>query len=296
MSAMPNILRPDRPKQIIAGLTLAAACLFSAHAAAAQTTRPGAQTRVDAENDPVLKAMLQELDRSTNDLQLKGFAKPFFIQYRIEDVDDFETKAEFGSTEGSSHSHQRVARVTVRVGDARTDSSGARGDGALEIAALDNDPLALRSSLWQATDQAYKNALAAYAQKQAELKEVQTQPQADDFSEEKPVVSLADPACLKVDEASWAERMATASGLYHTNPAASATERDIEYSSANFHARHHHMDCEQRGRYRAQGRNGIRRVLRLGHASRRWHAPRPLLCLDWPLGRRSRLARRIHPA
>jgi TldD protein len=219
----------DHPKQMIAALSLAAA-FFSAHAAAAQT-------RTDAEKDPVLKAMLQEMDRSTNDLQLKGFAKPFFIQYRIEDVDEFETKAEFGSTEGSSRTHQRVARVTVRVGDTRTDSSGARGDGALEIAALDNDPIALRSALWQATDQAYKNALAAYAQKQAELKEVQTPPQADDFSQEKPVISLADPACLKVDEQSWTERTAAASGVYRANPAVSANERDIEYSSANFEAR-----------------------------------------------------------
>ena len=66
----------------------------------------------------------------------------------------------------------------------------ARGDGALELTALDDDPIALRSSLWAATDQAYKAALAAYAQKQAELKQVQTPPQADDFSQEKPIISL----------------------------------------------------------------------------------------------------------
>ena len=35
--------------------------------------------------------MLTELDRSMSQLQLQGFAKPFFIQYRIEDVDDFQT-------------------------------------------------------------------------------------------------------------------------------------------------------------------------------------------------------------
>ena len=49
---------------------------------------------------------------------------------------------------------------------------------------LDNDPIALRSALWMATDQAYKGALAAYAQKQAALKQVQTPPQADDLSHE----------------------------------------------------------------------------------------------------------------
>ncbi len=141
-------------------------------------------TRADAEKDPLLKAMLQELDRSKSDLQLKGFEKPFFIQYRIEDVDTFDTRAEFGATEGSSHSHQRVARVTVRVGDYKTDSSGQRGDGALQLTALDNDPVAIRSALWSATDQAYKAAISSYAQKQAEIKQVQTPPQSDDFSKE----------------------------------------------------------------------------------------------------------------
>jgi TldD protein len=55
-----------------------------------------------------------------------------------------------------------------------------------------------------ATDQAYKGALAAYAQKQAELKQVQTPPQADDFSKETPVIRLEEPLKLKVDEAAWA--------------------------------------------------------------------------------------------
>ena len=87
-----------------------------------------------------------------------------------------------------------MARVTVRVGDYKTDSSGQRGDGAVQLTALDDDPIAIRSALWNATDQAYKSALAAYAQKQAELKQVQTPPQADDFSKQKPVISLADAA------------------------------------------------------------------------------------------------------
>ena len=138
--------------------------------------------------------MLQELDRSKNDLQLKGFEKPFFIQYRMEDVSTFDTRAEFGASEGSSRSHQRVARVTVRVGDYKTDSSGQRGDGAVQLTALDDDPIAIRSALWNATDQAYKNALSAYAQKQAELKQVQTPPQADDFSKQKAVIVARDSA------------------------------------------------------------------------------------------------------
>ena len=194
-----------------------------------------APTRADAEKDPVLKAMLAELDRSQSQLQLKGFEKPFYIQYRIEDVDDFDTKAAFGASQGANHAHQRIARVIVRVGDYKTDSSGGRGDGALQLAALDNDPIAIRTALWAATDQAYKAALAAYAQKQAELKQVETPPQADDFSHEKPLISLAPPLFLKLDEPAWEGRIAQASGLYRA--AANSSQQDIQYSTGEFHAR-----------------------------------------------------------
>jgi TldD protein len=216
----------------LAGVGLLTACLVVPCATSAQQP-----TRADAEKDPLLKAMLAELDRSMSQLQLKDFAKPFFIQYRIEEIDDFETKAAYGASEGSTRSHQRIARVVVRVGDYKTDSSGGRGDGTLELAGLDDDPIALRSALWTATDQAYKAALAAYAQKQAALKQVQTPPQADDFSHEKPLISLAEPVHLSLDQNAWAARVARTSGLYRTEASVNANQAQVQYSTVNFHAR-----------------------------------------------------------
>ena len=224
-------MSPTKLMTALAGIGLTVASLCAPASLLAQTP-----TRADAEKDPVLKAMLEEMGRSMDDLQLKGFAKPYFIRYRIEDVDNFQTKAEFGASEGIYHTHQRIARVTVRVGDAKTDSSG-RGDGSLELTTIDNDPIAIRSALWDATDSAYKNALAAYAQKQAALKDVQTPPQANDFSQEKPVISLAAPVSLSFDEQGWADRVAKASGVYRTDPAVAAGQRDIEVSNAGFEAR-----------------------------------------------------------
>ncbi|MGD0732916.1 MAG: peptidase U62, partial [Terracidiphilus sp.] len=215
-------------------VVLAAGFGFLVSGLCAPSCAAAQQTRADAEKDPVLKAMLEELDRSKNQLQLKDFAKPFFIQYRIEDVDDYQTKGEYGANEQSQRNHQRIARVTVRVGDYKTDSSGGRGDGALQLASLDDDLIALRSALWNATDQAYKSALAAYAQKQAELKQVQTAPQADDFSQETQLISLAEPVKLTVDEASWADRVAHYSGLYRTDPSVNANKLDVQYSTAAF--------------------------------------------------------------
>jgi predicted Zn-dependent protease len=219
-----------RIAQLLAAGLLSAAILLP-HNATAQATR------ADAEKDPVLKAMLEELDRSMAHLQLTGFEKPYFIEYRIEEVQDFETRASYGAGEGSQHSHARVARISVRVGDYKTDNSGPRGDGALQLTAIDDDPIALRSSLWSGTDQAYKSALAAFAQKQAELKQVQTPPQADDFSKAKPIISLADSVKLSVDEKFWEERVARDSGIYRNDPAVNAGQHDIQYSTAAFHAR-----------------------------------------------------------
>src|SRR5579859_6806334 len=195
------------------------------------------QTRADAEKDPVLKAMLTELDRSRDHLQLEGFQKPFFLQYRIEDIEDYQTRGDFGSSVGDDHRHQRLARVTVRVGDYKIDSSTASGDGSVQLAALDNDPLALRAGLWQATDQAYKNALSAYAHKQAQLKQVQTPPQQDDFSQETPVISLEDTVHLEIDALTWTRRVSEASGLYRTEPSIKAAQHEVQYATAIFHAR-----------------------------------------------------------
>ncbi|MGD0939267.1 MAG: metallopeptidase TldD-related protein [Terracidiphilus sp.] len=215
-----------RPFALLAGAGLMSVCMTAS-----------AQTRADAEKDPVLKAMLTELDRNKSQLQLKDFAKPFFIQYRLEEIDNLEIKAEFGAVSSSQRGSGRVARVTVRVGDNKTDSSGGRGDGAVEMVALDDDPIAIRSSLWDATDTAYKSALAAYARKQAELKQVETPPQADDFSKETPVISLAEPLKLNVDQAAWEARVAHDSGLYRSDPAVSGSRHDVHYSSGSFTAR-----------------------------------------------------------
>jgi predicted Zn-dependent protease len=228
-------MNPIRPIALLAGAGFLAAILCAISLAASAQT-PAQPTRADAEKDPALKAMLTELDRSKNQLQLKDVAKPFFIQYRIEEIDNFETKAQFGATTGSQHNHGRVARVTVRVGDYKTDSSGSQGDGAIQLAALDDDAIAMRTALWLATDQAYKNALAAYAQKQAALKQVETPPQADDFSQEKPIIRLEEPLRLKLDERAWEARVARDTGLYRTDSTVKDGQRDVQYSMGSFTA------------------------------------------------------------
>lgn len=219
------------PRYALQIAMLAAAFCGAAYALPVAQATPAVP---DARRDPVLAAMLAELNRNQQQLQLQDFAKPFFLQYRLDDVDDYEASANYGALTGERRDHRRVVRVTVRVGDYRMDSSTPRGDGSLQVAAIDDDPVALRTALWSATDTAYKAALRDYAQKQAALKTYQTPPRAEDFSHEKPVIVLGKLARLELDTAQWRHRVAEASGLYHSRP---SFAQITEYSSSTIYAR-----------------------------------------------------------
>ena len=196
-----------------------------------------AQTRADAEKDPVLKAMLTELDRSMSQLQLPGFAKPFFIQYRIEEVDEFTTTAEFGASEGASTptSASRASPSAWATTKPTAPAAAATARSSLPLSTTIPSLFAPRFGTPPTRPTKMRSRPTRKSRRQ--LKQVQTPPQADDFSQEKPIISLADPVKLHLDENAWAERIARASGLYRTDPAVSAGQRDIEYSTASFRAR-----------------------------------------------------------
>ncbi len=187
----------------------------------------------EAEKDPLLKAMRDELAREKELLVLPGMQRPYFIEYRLEDLEGYEAVANYGALTREDVSHQRAVRVTVRIGDYATDSSSARGDGVLQLAPGDNDADALRFALWTATDDAYKNALRAYATKQATLKRFQTPPTADDFTPAKAVVNIEPLEKLEIDKGEWKRRLTEASGLYATEPEVKGFAADVQFSTAN---------------------------------------------------------------
>jgi TldD protein len=184
-------------------------------------------------DDPILAAMKAELDRESTQLVLPGMQKPYFIEYRIDDFTTYEALANYGALTREEQGHQRVVRVTVRIGNYTTDSSSNRGDGSLQIAPTDPNPEAIRYALWTATDEAYKNALRAYAQKQAALKRFESAPTEQDFSPAKPVTHIGATVALDLDKAEWKRRIIDASGLFATDPAVRGFAADVQYSTAN---------------------------------------------------------------
>jgi predicted Zn-dependent protease len=204
--------------------------LIAQHPAAPAAAKPA------TDSDPMLNAMKEELTREQQLLVLPGMQRPYFIQYRLEDVHTYELVANYGALTRENESHQRAVRVEVRVGNYTTDSSSSRGDGAVELAPTDNDPNALRFALWTATDEAYKNALRSYASKQAALKQYQTPPTANDFSPAKPVTRIEPLVTLDLDRTEWKRRVVEASGLFVTDPAVKSFAADVQVSNATVSA------------------------------------------------------------
>ena len=169
------------------------AALFALAAASA------AFAQAPADNDHTLQAMKDEMARAESRLELQipkleKPVRPYFIEYRLLDMDIREVVAEYGALVTSAHNRSRVMNVSARVGDYKLDSSnfisedGFRGFiGPSGTVGIDRDYDSLRQDLWIATDQAFKEAVETYSRKQAYLSSLARQSDIDDFSHAQPV-------------------------------------------------------------------------------------------------------------
>jgi TldD protein len=176
---------------------LSAAPAHPKHAPASAPLSTQGQAAVATDNDQTLHAMHDELERSRTRLQLEGVEKPFYIEYRLLDLDIRTITATFGSLVSTSTSHDRFMSVDVRLGDYHLDSSnfisedGFQGFlGSTGQVGVDGDYNSLRQDLWLATDQAYKAAATQMSLKQAFLRSLTKPPEIDDFSQAPSLVKL----------------------------------------------------------------------------------------------------------
>ncbi len=160
-------------------------------------TAAGAQAPQD--NDHTLQAMRDEMERAKTRLELKipnieQPVRPYYVEYRLLDLEVREVVAEFGTLFSSTHTRNRFMDVEARVGNNKLDSSnfvsddGFRGFiGPTGSVGIDRDYDSLRQDLWIATDQAFKEAVETYSRKQAYLSSLARQSDIDDFSKAEPV-------------------------------------------------------------------------------------------------------------
>jgi predicted Zn-dependent protease len=203
-------------------------------AAAPDATAATAAAHEAAKGDALLQALLVELDRSKAQLKMDQVKAPYYIEYRVNDVEDFDSEAAFGALRDSQRSHLRVLRVVVRIGDYQQDSYYNQGTGSASILPIDDDPIALRRQIWLLTDDAYKSAADAYAEKLSALKQFTAELNpVDDFAHA-PVVSSVNPTVsLKIDQAAWGKALEDATNLYRQYPDMQSVSASARFTAVN---------------------------------------------------------------
>jgi predicted Zn-dependent protease len=222
---------------------IAIAALLALNAAPSLAVAEGAKPTPDAamvaahaaaKGDGLLEALLTELDRSKAQLKMDQVQAPYYVEYRVNEVQDFGAEAAYGALRENQHIHVRILRVVVRIGDYKQDSYFGRGQGESSILPLDNDPIALRHQIWLATDEAYKAAGQALAEKQAAMKQFSADPNpVDDFAKAPQMIAVEPTASLKIDEAEWKKTLEEVTSLYKQYPDVQSVTASARFSAVN---------------------------------------------------------------
>jgi len=199
--------------------------------AAATAVSAGAEPLQDPQDkDQTLRAMRDEMERAKSRLSLKipgmdEAMSPYYIEYRLLDLDVREVVGEFGALLNTTHTRNRFMNVEARVGDYKRDSSnfvsddGFRGFiGPTGSVGIDRDYDSLRQDLWIATDQAFKEAVETYARKQAYLSSLARQSDIDDFSKVAAVQSIEPLAAPDWSSRNWEQEARDTSAALRVFP------------------------------------------------------------------------------
>ncbi len=169
----------------------------------------------------LLQAITEELNRSFDILKKKGSVPPYFMSYRVSDIQSTTISAAYGALQTSETDRTRVLDTSIRVGDYQFDNTRqTRGVGGnAEILPIDDDPDAIKSMMWMKTDLVYKSAVEQLFQAKNDREtSVAEQFPAADFSHELPQTSSNKEVSLTVDKALWEKKIKQFSSLFKKYP------------------------------------------------------------------------------
>lgn len=193
--------------------TLIAFCLITA-CASAQT--------------PLTKILLDELNRNFTTLKQKGDPPPYFLGYEVSETQNDSISASRGSVEQEDHGKIRRLDVTLRVGDPKFDNYKKVADqGAPRFTSgvalvLDDNPAAIKQTIWLNTDRVYRGASQRLITLKSDQKLLAAPSDgSDDFSSgEQPQKYFGKEPVYKFNGADWAARLKKLSGDFSKYPGA----------------------------------------------------------------------------
>ncbi len=174
------------------------------------------------------------MDRSKAQLKMDNVAPPYYIEYRVTEIDEFDASAVFGALRNQVRDHGRLLRVVVRVGDYKQDSFYGSGEGTIDLVPSDDDVFAIRHRVWLATDRAYKAATEALSAKQAALKQLKVDEPVNDFAHALPVESVEPLVRFSsTDFAPWIHLLEESSAEYRSDKDLETFESALRFTAEN---------------------------------------------------------------
>ncbi|MXY56958.1 MAG: hypothetical protein F4Y41_11265 [Gammaproteobacteria bacterium] len=160
-----------------------------------------------AAESPVMEALKTELARSMAMLGEQP-VPPYFLSYEVTERETASATAAFGALTGSSRGRSRYLDIDLRVGDYGLDNTrpiqGARNRRTTVRIPFDDDIDAIRSVVWNATDERYKQAIEALTKVETDIQvKVEAEDKSADFSHEKPTKAVDDAARLEAELPDW---------------------------------------------------------------------------------------------
>jgi predicted Zn-dependent protease len=181
-----------------------------------------------AEEDVLIRALVDELERSTKNLVLEDLGRPYFIQYSAKDTHGVRITADYGGVTAERDNRRRSLSTRVRVGSYELDNTNTERGGGGAWLPIENDYEAIRQAIWLATDADYKRAVEILTWKKAYLQtKEKDEERPDDFSRVEPVQHIDPPAELTFDRKKWKQAVKELSARFKQHP-------DIQQSSVTY--------------------------------------------------------------
>ena len=180
------------------------------------------------------------MDRSRK-LSLANLEAPYFVEYLIDEEEDFSVSANLGGLLSRHVEHFKSPSVRVRVGDYKFDNGNFTGSGFgfgsrydLEHFPLESSYPLLRRYFWLLTDSSYKTAVEAISRKRAAMRNMQQGEMLADFAHAEPVKSVRPIPRLSLDQDGWSNRVRSLSAIFAQFPQVKNSSVDLDSSEGGF--------------------------------------------------------------
>lgn len=179
-------------------------------------------TCVYAQETSLQSILKEELDR---EFEILSKAEPaaYYMDYRVDDKRSFSLEANFGNIINQGASQLRLCQPTVRIGsydkdNTREVNSFGYGYGQrmmAQVIPINDNPVAIKQTLWRLTDQAYKAAKLKY--KAVENADLDEELEIADFSKEQPAEYSESFEGINIDTVYWKNVVKEASMQFRGN-------------------------------------------------------------------------------